>query len=130
MTPERSFFSGDVEGIVVGTPDGEIGILAHHEPMLTPLTIGSIRLNVGGTWKEAFLSEGFLEVGHRRTVIFSQACEWPEEIDIRRAEEDRKLFEEKLRQQTSIREYKTNKIAMARAMARLRVTHTQRYNLK
>ena len=130
MTPERSFFSGEIQGVVVATPDGEICVLAHAAPMVTPLNIGTVRLNVDGTWKEAFLSDGFMEVGHGRTVIFTQACEWPENIDVARAEEVARRAQEKLRHQTSIREYRTNKIALARAMARLRVTHTQNYNLK
>jgi F-type H+-transporting ATPase subunit epsilon len=128
MTPERSFFSGLAEGVTVNTPDGQITVLAGHLPMVTPVNIGSVMLSIGGQWKEAFLSEGFMEVGHRRVVIVTQACEWPEDIDVQRAEGVMLRTREKLRQQTSVREYRTNKIALARAMARLRVTHTQQYN--
>ena len=122
LTPERSFYSGPAEGVVVNTPDGELCVLANHVPLVTPLEIGTIRLHIGGEWKEAFLSEGFMETGKNRTVIFSQACEWPEEIDIRRAEEKLARAREALRQKTSTREHKSNQIALARAMARLRVT--------
>jgi F-type H+-transporting ATPase subunit epsilon len=128
MTPERSFFSGEAEGLTVGTPDGQITVLAHHMPMVTPLNIGALRLNIAGEWKDAFLSEGFMEISHGGVVIFTQACEWPEDIDVQRAEAVMTRAQEKLRQQTSVREYRTNKIALARAMARLRVTHTQQYN--
>ncbi len=128
MTPEHSFFKGEAQGVIVGTPDGEICVLAGHLPMVTPVNIGAIRLNITGEWKEAFLSEGFMEVSHKGVVIFTQACEWPENIDIRRAEGVMRRAEEKLRQQISQQEYRINKIAMARAMARLRVTHTQQYN--
>ena len=128
LTPERAFYSGPAEGVVVTTPDGELCVLAGHTPLVTPLEIGSIQLNIGGQWKRAFVSEGFMEVGHSSTVIFTQACEWPEEIDARRAEESRQRQQERLRQQMSIREQKSSQIALARAMARLRVTRTQ--NLK
>jgi F-type H+-transporting ATPase subunit epsilon len=130
FTPEHSFYSGPAEGVVVITPDGEICVLAHHVPLVTPCEIGIIRLNIGGQWKEAFLSEGFMEVGHDRTVIFTQACEWPETIDVQRAEAvmQRTQEREHRRQQLSIREHKINQIALARAMARLRVTKSQ--NLK
>jgi len=130
LTPEHSFFSGQAEGVVVATPDGEICVLAGHAPLVTPLEIGSIKLCVDGQWKEAFLSEGFMEVSHGRTVIFTQACEWPENIDVNRARALMERSRECLRQQTSVREHKTNQIALARAMARLRVTKTQDYNLK
>ena len=125
LTPERSFYSGPAEGVAVTTPDGEICVLAMHTPLVTPLEIGTIELNIAGQWKEAFISEGFMEVGHSRTVIFTQACEWPEDIDRRRAEEAAQREQERLRQQRSIREQKASQIALARAMARLRVTRGQ-----
>jgi len=125
LTPERLFYSGPAEGVTVVTPDGELCVLARHAPLVTPLEIGSIRLNIEGEWKEAFVSEGFMEVGHSRTVIFTQACEWPEDIDAKRAQEALQRERERLRQQTSIREQKSSQIALARAMARLRVTRGQ-----
>ncbi|MDR0530914.1 MAG: ATP synthase F1 subunit epsilon [Oscillospiraceae bacterium] len=130
LTPEHSFFSGKAEGVVVITPDGEIGVQAHHAPLVTPVEIGTIRLLVDGQWKEAFISEGFMEVQHDRTVIFTQACEWPENIDVLRAEATMQRSQEQLRQQLSIREHKTSQIALARAMARLRVTREQNLHLK
>ena len=126
LTPERAFYSGPAEGVTVTTPDGEICVLAQHAPLVTPLEIGTIQLNIAGQWKEAFISEGFMEVGHSRTVIFTQACEWPEDIDARRAEEAVQRQQERLRQQRSIREQKASQIALARAMARLRVTRGQK----
>jgi len=130
LTPERSFFSGQAEGVIVGTPDGELCVLANHEPMVTPLRIGGLRLQVGGAWKDAFVSEGFMEVSPAHTVIFTQACEWPENIDVHRAEATLQQARERLRQQTSIREHKVSQITLARAMARLRVTRGQNFNLK
>ena len=130
LTPEHSFFSGQAEGVIVMTPDGEICILAGHEPIVTPLKIGSVRLNIDGQWKEALISEGFMEVGHSKTVIVTQACEWPENIDVGRAQATLERAREQLRQQISMREYKANQITMARAMARLRVTKVYDYNLK
>ena len=62
-------------------------------------------------------------MGHEDTVLFTQACEWPEDIDVVRAEESLKRALEKLRQQKSMMEYKGSKISLARAMARLRVAH-------
>ena len=124
LTPEHSFFSGEAQGVVVCTPDGEICVLASHAPLVTPLEIGAIKLCADGQWKEAFISEGFMEVSRTRTVIFTQACEWPENIDVNRAQMHLERVQERLRQQMSIREHKINQISLARAMARLRVTKT------
>jgi len=125
LTPERLFYSGLSEGVIVTTPDGELGVQARHAPLVTPLEVGVIDLNIAGEWRQAFISEGFMEVGSSRTVIFTQACEWPEDIDTRRAEEARQREQERLRQRTSIREQKASQVALARAMARLRVTRGQ-----
>ena len=52
--------------------------------------------------------------------------EWPEDIDVRRAEEAKHRAEERIRQRQSILESQTSKIALARAMVRLRATHRYR----
>ena len=71
-------------------------------------------------WQEAVNSEGFMEVLQDSVVVFVQACEWPEDIDMRRAEEAKHRAEERIRQRQSIWENKSSKIALARAMVRLR----------
>jgi F-type H+-transporting ATPase subunit epsilon len=52
--------------------------------------------------------------------------EWPEEIDMRRAQEAKEQAEERMRQKQSYQEYMQNQIALARAMVRLRVGRRNR----
>jgi F-type H+-transporting ATPase subunit epsilon len=122
LTPEHIFFSDDVEAVTVSAPDGHLTVLAHHTPLICPMTVGAIRIKSGGSWRECVNSEGFIEVHHEGALIFVQACEWPEEIDASRAEQARRRAEEHLRQQRSLAEYNRSKIALARAMARLSAT--------
>ena len=122
LTPEYSFFRGQAEGVIVMSPDGELCVLAGHVPLVTPLEIGSIRIHADGQWKEAFISNGFMEVGGGGAVIVAQACEWPENIDVSRAKAKMEETQARLRQETSIREHRVTQLAMTRAMARLRVT--------
>ena len=119
FTPEREFFNGDVEAISANAPDGSIMILADHAPLVMPVVVGKIGIKKDGIWDESVNSEGFMEVRHEGVLIFVQACEHPDEIDTRRAEEARLRAEERLRQKQSMSEYKQSKIALARAMARL-----------
>jgi F-type H+-transporting ATPase subunit epsilon len=119
FTPEREFFDGDVEAVSADAPDGSVMILANHAPFIMPVSVGTIRIKKDGKWEDSVNSEGFLEVRHEGVLIFVQACEHPEEIDLRRAEEARRRAEEHLRQKQSISEYKQSQIALARAMARL-----------
>jgi len=119
MTPEREFFNGDVEAVTANAPDGSVMILADHAPFIMPVDIGNIKIKKDGDWDTSVNSEGFLEVRHDGVIIFVQACEHPDEIDARRAEEARLRAQEHLRQKQSMTEYKQSKIALARAMARL-----------
>ena len=66
-----------------------------------------------------------MEVRENSVLVFAQACEWPQEIDARRAQAAERRSAERLRQKRSMSEYKQSKIALARAMARLRVSQTQ-----
>jgi len=121
LTPERTFFDGDVEGVTADAPDGSVMILADHAPFIMPVCLGKIGVKQDDKWDFSFNTEGFLEVRHDGVVIFVQACEHPDEIDARRAEEARKRAEEHLRQKQSMSEYKQSKVALARAMARLQI---------
>ena len=121
ITPERTVFSGEVESVIVPTPDGYLSIQKMHEPMVCALSIGPLRLNIDGEWCECSVTEGFVEVRPDETLIFAQAAEWPEEIDMLRAKEAKERAEARLRERKSYQEYMQNQIALARAMVRLRV---------
>ena len=124
LTPEHPFFNEEVEAIRITAPDGEMTVLARHAPLVAPLGVGVLTIKQNGVWREAFHAEGFLEVLHDGVFVFTQSCEWPENIDVRRAEEARRRAEEELRQQQSLREFKMTQIALTRAMERLRVTRS------
>ncbi len=128
LTPEYEFFSGKAEAITITAPDGELCVLANHEPMVAPLIVGRIKIKTNGTWREAFNSEGFIEVTAEGSVVFVQACEWPENIDEKRAQEAVEREQEKLRQNKSMIEYKGTKIALSRAMARLSMKRDYKKN--
>jgi len=122
ITPEHEVFDGEVESLKVTTFDGQFAFLAGHVPIVMPLVVGSIKIKTPDETLEVFNSEGFLEIDHEGAMVFVQACETPEEIDRFRAEEARIRAEERLRQKQSLREYQNSKLALARAMARLRIS--------
>lgn len=121
LTPDRSFFCGEIESMIVPAADGYISIQKMHEPVVVAVVPGVIRMQIDGVWKECSVSAGFLEVRPDEIILFATTAEWPEEIDIGRAERARQQAEEALRQKRSMKEYQENQIALARAMARLKV---------
>lgn len=121
VTPERSFLSENVEMVIVKTPQGELGILAGHIPMVTNVAVGPVQIKKDGKFLEAVMTEGFMEVTQEKTVILVDTAEWPEEIDEKRAEEAMLRAEERLHSHISHMEYTRSQAALARAMTRLKV---------
>lgn len=122
MTPGRIFYDGEIESLIIPGVDGEMGILVDHVPVVVALKQGSLKIKEGNQWKEAIIQGGFAQVESKKTLIMSDAIEWPEEIDVSRALAAKERAEERLRQKLSQAEYLRSKAALARAMARLRVT--------
>ena len=120
LTPEHSFFSGDIEALTFTASDGEWTILKGHAPMLVVLRPGTVKIKQNGQWREAVNSEGYMEITPHHTVLFAKPCDWPEEVDRNRAERSRRMAEEALRQSHSQAQFRANQAMLARAMARLR----------
>lgn len=122
ITPQRQFFTGNVEMIIIKTPQGEMGVLHGHIPMVVAIESGPIRILQDGKWLEAALSEGFIEVKQEKAIILADTAEWPEEIDVNRAKAAKERAEERLQRQLSRIEHLRSQAALARALARLKVT--------
>lgn len=122
IASDRHFYNGGAEMIVLPGIDGEYGIMSGHEAMVTAIVTGEIDITVDGEVKTVAVSEGFAEIKPESVVIIVDSAEWPEEIDIKRAERAKERAEEKMRQKQSQLEYYHSKAALARAMNRLKVT--------
>jgi F-type H+-transporting ATPase subunit epsilon len=121
ITPYRVFVGTASEMIIVNTIDGELGILPDHEPVAAPIVIGPIKVKIGGKWKNAAVSDGILEVVHERVTMLVGAAEWPEEIDVARAERSRARALERLKDTTVVWEAHRAKAALLRAETRLKI---------
>jgi len=126
ITPEKIFFEGMIESVIIPSVDGFMSVQKGHEPIVVAIDIGQIKIFQDGKWLKASTSEGFMEVRPDETLIFAQAVEWPYEIDINRAKEAAEKAKEELRQKNSFSEYRQNQVALARAMVRLKVGRKNR----
>ena len=122
VTPDRKFFSDDVEMVVVKTPQGQIGVMKGHIPMVAAVHIGRAKILKNGELKNAILNSGFMEVTRNGVVILVDTAEWPHEIDVNRALEAKKRAEERLERKLSHIEYQRTQAALSRALARIRAT--------
>lgn len=122
VTPYELFFEGPVEMVVISCKDGEIGILPGHTPLIAALKPGEIRLKIDQQWKVVAASNGYAEVGPELTIIVVNSAEWPDDIDVRRAEKALARAEARLNDpNTSTQEKAHARHSIARAKARLSV---------
>jgi len=121
VTPDRRFFVGEVNMITVRTSEGDVGILKDHMPTVAPLSIGVIRIKKDGEYKQATCSGGFVSIDEDKTTIITDAAEWPEEIDVVRAESAAKRAEERMKMNSAEIDIFRAQIALNKALNRLRV---------
>ncbi len=122
ISSDRMFFDGECESLVLPAIDGEHGVLAGHEDMVTAIKSGELRIKTDDGWKSVAVSDGFADIKSDKVIVIVDTAEWPEEIDINRAERARQRAEDKLRQKQSLREYYHTQAALSRAMTRLKLT--------
>jgi F-type H+-transporting ATPase subunit epsilon len=86
ITPDKVVWDKDAEEIVLPTSTGRVGILKGHVPLLTGLTIGSLRLKTNTGWISLVLMEGFAEVQLDKITILSNEAEEVNSIDLKEAQ--------------------------------------------
>lgn len=122
ITPERLFYEGEVEMIIVRTLEGYEGFLAHHAWACKLLGTGKLRIKEAGSreFKEAAITGGFIDVKDR-VVVYTDAAEWPDEIDIDRVQQKIHEAEEILRGGCNQREAQLAKLTLVKAVNRMKV---------
>lgn len=119
ITPEKTFFSGETEQVIVRTTVGDVGILNGHEPYCAALGIGQMRIMIDGSFRRAATSGGIIKVSKEKTVILVQSCEWAEDIDVARAEHAKQVAEERIKAAASDNEILLAEAKLKRALNRI-----------
>lgn len=120
VTPDKSFFNGEVDMTIVKTTEGNVGILKDHEYIVTPVSVGLVKIKIDGEFKEAACSGGFLTVAEK-VIIITDSAEWADEIDINRAKESADRAAKRLEKKSDELNVLRSKISMERAMNRIRI---------
>lgn len=97
LTPDKLFFDGETDNLIVRTTVGDKGILARHEDYVAALPIGKMKVRIDGKFRVAAVSEGTVKVGKDKTVVLVQSCEWADEIDVDRAKTAKEKAEERMK---------------------------------
>lgn len=96
ISPDRVFYEGDVDMVEFTSSEGEMGVYADHVPLTTVLMPGVMTIHEPDGIKKAAVHSGFAEILQSKVTVLAEVCEWPEEIDINRANEARIRAERRL----------------------------------
>ena len=96
VTRERKILEEEVDEVELPAFNGEIGILPGHTPLLALLKIGQMRYRVGGKVEKLVISWGFAEVLPDRVIVLAERGFLPDEIDMAKAEEQRREAEREI----------------------------------
>ena len=121
VTPDRIFYEGEVSMVEMNTTDGEIGVYSQHVPTTFILVPGVLAIHEDGEKKYAALHAGFAEVLQNQVTVLAEAAEWPDEIDVERAERAKARAEERLRDRADNINQMRAESALRRALTRIEV---------
>ena len=127
LAADKVLYEGECESLIIPTPWGQYGILAHHTKAICAVVAGRLTYRVpGGKDQFAAVSDGLVKIEDNDVLILVDTAERPEEIDVIKARQIADQMKEAVLQKRSIREYCEAQAALARAVSRMDV-HKKHY---
>ena len=75
VSPEAVVWSGEAEMLVTRTTEGEIGILADHEPTMAALATGPTQIHTGDEVITLAIHGGFLQIFRNEVTLLTDRAE-------------------------------------------------------
>lgn len=119
ITPDKIFYEGDVEMVEFNTTEGGVGIYKNHEPMTVIIRPGVMTITETEGEKKAALHAGFVEILQDKVTILAENIEWPDEIDVERAQSAEERARERIASKAGDVDIDRASIALQRALARI-----------
>ena len=121
ITPDRVFFTGEADMIEFNTGDGQIGVYKNHIPLTTVLEPGVVVIHNDDQQKVAAVHAGFAEILGEKVTLLAELAEWPDEIDINRAEAAKQRAEDRIAAKSENLDLKRAEYALHKALTRIDV---------
>lgn len=127
MTPSKLFYRGEVEMVIVTTQSGDEGFMAGHVWACKLLEVGELWIkekdSAKNDWKVAAVAGGFADMKDSM-VIYTDAVEWSEDIEMERVLSEKAKAEDwlvKHESDASEEDLETARLALAKAEIRSNV---------
>lgn len=121
ITPDRVFYKGEASMVEFTSVDGEMGVYKHHIPLTTVLAPGIVTITEADGKKEAAVHAGFVQILGEKVTFLAEIAEWPDEIDVNRAQAAKARAEERLRSHGAEVDVARAEIALKKALVRIDV---------
>lgn len=120
IAPDRVFYEGQLSFIEFNTTEGIMGIYPKHIPTTVVIAPGVLKLVEQDGEKIAALHSGFAEILGETITILAESVEWPEEIDVKRAEEAKIRAERRIKDDTQ--DMNRAELALKRSLVRMQLS--------
>ncbi len=119
IEPDGMFYEGESDFLEFVSVEGEMGVYKNHLPLTTILQPGVMKIHKDGDVKKLAMIGGFVEIQKEKITVLAENAEWPEKIDVPRAEAAKHRAEERLQKKAAGTDIARAEAALARALARL-----------
>lgn len=121
ITPRGVKFNEKADMVIMRCLNGDLGVLPGHETTSAVLSDGILRIIDGETEQRIALFGGVVVVEDNKINILTSIAQRPGEIDLTRAEEDRKLAESLLQERSDELKIQSYQVMLRRALVRIEV---------
>ncbi len=119
--PHKNFYSGEAEMLIVRTGDGDMAVMAEHEPYVCPISIGEFKIIEDSKKRNGAMAGGFMHVANNKVSVISDSVEWASEIDVERAEAAKKRAEDRISSASEETDIRRARHALKKANNRIRI---------
>ncbi|MEO0453038.1 MAG: ATP synthase F1 subunit epsilon [Verrucomicrobiota bacterium] len=127
VTPEKRAYDETVDSVVIPGIQGELGALAGHEPLMTLIQPGELRVLKEGKTEHLAVGEGFAEVTLSKVSVLTDMALNEDDIDETQVEEALKRAQDALAEKEDGSEEASLLMAtIQKSMAQLQVKRRRR----
>ena len=121
LTPERPFWNGQAEEIILPTETGEMGVLKNHAPIITGLDVGAMLVRTNEKWNSFAVMGGFAVIKNNQVTILANEAEASATINADEAKNAFDIAKTNLENAEGVKQKVEANFAFKRAKARFQV---------
>lgn len=118
ITPDRVFYTGEATMIEFNTTEGEIGVYPNHIALTTVIAPGIVTISTEEEQVKAAVHAGFAEILPDKVTLLAEIAEWPDEIDVKRAQAAEERARERLEKKDANLDVMRAEVALKKALVR------------